>query len=139
MPVELKPSVSDPCPPVATVQYVPAAASTSQLLITLCPRNSAPVAERYCPLLLSLCTSWSDAELETTPPQMMPVPGSREPAYERRLSLTLSRTATNCTGPFTAPRRRPAVQVSLRNPWGERPAVAPTNVDDSWTSPPCPD
>src|SRR5262245_43824286 len=131
MPVALRPSVSDPCPAVAIVQYAPAPASTSQLLITFVPRRSAPVADRYCPLPPSSRASWSEAELETTPPQIVPVPGSRVPAYDSRLSLTLSRTATSRTGPFTEPRRRPAVQVSVRNPRGEKPAVAPTAVDDS--------
>src|SRR5215831_8254232 len=139
MPVALKPSVSDPWPAVATVQYAPAPASTSQLLITLWPRKRAPVAVRYCPLPLSLCASCSDAELETTPPQTVPVPGSRAPANDSRLSLTLSRTTMSRTGPSMGPRRRPAVQVSVRNPCGEIPAVAPTALDDSWMSPPCPD
>src|SRR5215467_9963880 len=139
MPVALKPSVSDPCEAVAIVQYAPAPASTSQLLSTLWPRSKAPVTVRYCPFPVSLRASWSDAELETTPPQMVPVPGSRAPANDNRLSLTLSRTAISRTGPSTGPRRRPAVQVSVRNPCGEIPAVAPTALDDSWMSPPCPD
>src|SRR5437870_13257327 len=80
-----------------------------------------PLAEAYWPARVPLWSSCNVPVLETTPPQMMPVPGSRTPAYESKLSLTLSRTARNVKGPPSGRKRIPPVKFSTGNTWGETP------------------
>src|SRR6266404_5921957 len=121
MPLAFRPMDTAPWPAVAIDQYAPTLPSTSQLLTMRCPRMSAPVADTYWPLPVPYRPSCSETELETTPPQIVPVAGSRAPAYDSRLSLTLSRAATSRTGAFALPRRTPAVHVSVRNPFGDTP------------------
>src|ERR1700757_4112909 len=113
MPLTLAPRVR----PFTISPYTPALPRASQLLGTFFPCRMPPPPEMYRPMWLS-CVVGEGSHLrvnipvlEKTPPQVPPVPGSCTPAYESRLSFTLSRTAVKVNGPFFGRKRRPPIKL----------------------------
>src|SRR5437868_14098829 len=105
MPFTLRPTVN----PFTTVKYTPAAPAAFQLLGTFLPVRYEKLTFAYPPFRFPLTSNCAVPVFETTPPQITPVPGSRLPAYDSRLSFTLSRTALNVNGPPSGRNRMPPI------------------------------